>query len=428
MSHDHEAVRLAVASLDFELSPDERRRMETGLEACEECAAIAASHVGFQSLLARLPVHDASPLVRQRVLRASLVTPRSRPWPVLLVAAALIGLLLAGGAAAIGAFRTDPLDPAVDLTRASPPASDRPSPPAEASAIVDPTPEERILLSAIPGELLAGCIRSRTVASDPAITGDVAGIDCPVDDADVTESRYFLFAAPAELTGWWQSGIRDMGLQPDSGGCLDGRAGETTFDAGRMQCFVAPGGARLRWSDDARLIYGVVVSSSQDLRATVDWWRATHGTDGVRESPAFLPAEQTLVDEAPADIAADCIPYRIVGAAATTVEGSVAAIDCPRESGPLVDVGYFRFPSVSALDEWWAGRLAALPISADSDGCRDGSPGERETSRGRIACYVADGEARIRWIDRDRLVYGVLNGRTSNLARLWDWWVERHDD
>jgi hypothetical protein len=34
MSHDHEAVRLAVASLDFELSPDERRRMETGLAAC----------------------------------------------------------------------------------------------------------------------------------------------------------------------------------------------------------------------------------------------------------------------------------------------------------------------------------------------------------------------------------------------------------
>jgi anti-sigma factor RsiW len=223
MSHDHEAVRLAVASLDFELSPDERRRMETGLEACEECAAIAASHVGFQGLLARLPVHDASPLVRQRVLRASLVTPRSRPWPVLLVAAALIGLLLAGGAAAIGAFRTDPLDPAVDLTRASPPASDRPSPPAEASAIVDPTPEERILLSAIPGELLAGCIRSRTVASDPAITGDVAGIDCPVDDADVTESRYFLFAAPAELTGSRTAAVAWMGgpARPRStpGGC-----------------------------------------------------------------------------------------------------------------------------------------------------------------------------------------------------------------
>jgi hypothetical protein len=26
MSHDHEAIYLAVASLDFELSPDERRR------------------------------------------------------------------------------------------------------------------------------------------------------------------------------------------------------------------------------------------------------------------------------------------------------------------------------------------------------------------------------------------------------------------
>ena len=44
MSHEHEAVYLAVASLDFELSPDERRRMEAGLAECPECAEIAASH------------------------------------------------------------------------------------------------------------------------------------------------------------------------------------------------------------------------------------------------------------------------------------------------------------------------------------------------------------------------------------------------
>ena len=48
MTHDHEAVQLAVASLDFELTPAEQTRMEAGLAACPECAAIAASHLHVQ--------------------------------------------------------------------------------------------------------------------------------------------------------------------------------------------------------------------------------------------------------------------------------------------------------------------------------------------------------------------------------------------
>jgi hypothetical protein len=105
MSHEHEAVYLAVASLDFELSPDERRRMEAGLAECPECAAIAAGHTDLARLLDRLPVHDASPQVRQRIMRAALVPPRERNrWPLLLAAAALLGLTIAA-AAAVGAFR-----------------------------------------------------------------------------------------------------------------------------------------------------------------------------------------------------------------------------------------------------------------------------------------------------------------------------------
>ena len=86
MTHDHEAVQLAVASLDFELTPLERTRMEAGLVACAECAAIAASHVQIQGMLQQLPVHDASAIVRQRVMRAALVPPRTPQWQLLLVA------------------------------------------------------------------------------------------------------------------------------------------------------------------------------------------------------------------------------------------------------------------------------------------------------------------------------------------------------
>lgn len=444
MSHDHEAVQLAVMSFDFELTLDERGRMEAGLAACAECAAIVASHVEIRRLLERLPVHDAAPLVRQRVLRASLVPPRARQWQVLLVAAALFGLLLAAGAAAIGAFRTDPLDPISDMTPASPPArgeavtagpslspptslvSETPLPPPVAG-FSDPTASEQLLLAYIPRAMAGECVRSRTTASDTAIEGDVAGLDCPVGDRDVTETRYFLFASTTELRAWWETGMMEMNLQPDSGGCLHGRAGETLFEGGRLQCFTASGGARLRWFDAEQLVYGVVVSQSDDLRATLDWWTQTHGVGGIRAEPSFTQVEQALVDEAPADIVGDCIPYRIVGKEAMEVEGSLGSIDCLVESSLVIDVGYFRFPTVSGLDGWWDRRLPGLPVQAGSGGCFDGTRGETRTSRGRIACYVTEGQARIRWTDKERLVYGALNGRTTDLARLVEWWDDRHE-
>lgn len=137
MSHDHDALRLAVASLDFDLSPQEQAQMQAGLLECEECAEAAASHSELQRLLGRLPVRDASPEVRQRVLRSALVPPRERQWPVLLAAAALLALMI-GAAAAAGAFRErTPLDTAVTVPSSSPPAlGDVESP--EPTATTDP--------------------------------------------------------------------------------------------------------------------------------------------------------------------------------------------------------------------------------------------------------------------------------------------------
>lgn len=447
MTHDHEAVQLAIASIDFELTPSERTRMEAGLAACPECATTAASHLEVARLVERLPLHDASPIVRQRVLRSALVQPRTRQWQVLLVAAALFGLLLAGAVAA-GAFRTDPLELITDVQPPSPSAlgdvvspeqSTSASPSASVSAsgspsgprltpnISNPTREEQLLVESIPDVLLDDCVRSRTTPSDPEIQGDVAGIDCPVVHAAVTEARYFLFVSPQQLRAWWRTDIEKTGLQPDSGGCPVGREGETPFDRGRLQCFRSPDGARLRWLDDDRLVYGMVSSGTDDVRATVEWWTQTHYITGVRAEPSFISIEQGLVDEAPADIVSDCIPYRIVGREATEVEGSLGAIDCLVASSLVIDVGYFRFPTVSALDGWWDKRLPGLPVQAGSGGCLDGTRGETSTARGRIACYVSDGEARIRWTDEVRQVYGALNGKTMDLARLFKWWDDRHE-
>ena len=443
MTHDHEAAQLAVASLDFELTPAERTRMEAGLAACPECAALAASHIGLQGMLQQLPVHDASPIVRQRVMRAALVPPRRSQWQVLLVAAALLGLVLAG-AAAVGAFRSQPIDQLTDVPSSSPPAlgdvvSPEPSPSVDPSAspvetppittaIADPTLGEQTLLASVPRDIVAGCVRSRTAASDPAIQGDIAGIDCPVtDNGSVTESRYFLFASASQLQAWWEAGMKDMNLQPDSGGCLDGREGETAFAEGRVECFVAPGGARVRWLDPKKLIYGVVVAADDDVRSTVDWWVQDHAIADVKARPSFGDVEQGLVDQAPADVASDCIPYRIVGKEATQVEGSIGAIDCLVASSVVSDIGYFRFDTAADLAAWWDRRVPGFPVSADSGGCRDGKSGETRTANGRIACYVSGGEARIRWTDKRGLVYGALNGSTTNLRRLIEWWDARHD-
>jgi anti-sigma factor RsiW len=122
MTHEHEALELAVASLDFELTPSERARMEAGLAACPECAAIAASHGELARRLHLLPVQDASPRVRQRVMRAALVPPRDRRWPVLLAAAALLGLLLVGAVVAGAVRDRSPLDDLVNKPPESPPA------------------------------------------------------------------------------------------------------------------------------------------------------------------------------------------------------------------------------------------------------------------------------------------------------------------
>ena len=83
----------------------------------------------------RAPARVQSALLE--AMRAALVPPRRSQWQVLLVAAALLGLMLAG-AAAVGAFRSQPVDQLTDVPSSSPPAlGDVVSP--EPSRSVDPS-------------------------------------------------------------------------------------------------------------------------------------------------------------------------------------------------------------------------------------------------------------------------------------------------
>lgn len=210
MSHDHEAVYLAVASLDFELSPDERRRMEIGLAECPECAEIAASHGDLARLLDRLPVHDASPQVRQRIMRAALVPPRDRQWPVLLVAAALLGLLLAAAGAA-GAFREEPpldaavVDPSASLPAHGDEASTAPSSspaPGSSDGVGDP-PAPAGQGTPLAADTLAEVVSPRLrIRSEPRVAADSVKYEPLLDVGD----RLFILDGPVVANDyeWYQ--------------------------------------------------------------------------------------------------------------------------------------------------------------------------------------------------------------------------------
>ncbi|HET7494484.1 MAG TPA: zf-HC2 domain-containing protein [Candidatus Limnocylindrales bacterium] len=105
MIHDHdEILELASASLDFELTPAERSRLESGLAGCEACRRTATTYRRQAGLVAALPMVDASPAVRRRIERAAGARPQRTTWSWYLAAAALVALL-AASIAVVGAIR-----------------------------------------------------------------------------------------------------------------------------------------------------------------------------------------------------------------------------------------------------------------------------------------------------------------------------------
>ncbi|HEV8281511.1 MAG TPA: hypothetical protein VGQ02_06610 [Candidatus Limnocylindrales bacterium] len=93
MIHDHE-LELAAAAVDFELTPDERARLDTAIAECSVCARAATSYRRQATLFEALPVVDASPAVRRHVERTAGLRPQRTQWTWALLAAALLGLLV----------------------------------------------------------------------------------------------------------------------------------------------------------------------------------------------------------------------------------------------------------------------------------------------------------------------------------------------
>ncbi len=108
------------------------------------------------------------------------------------------------------------------------------------------------------------------------------------------------------------------------------------------------------------------------------------------------------------------------------VEPSIAALQCFSEGGPnrIDDIGLFLFDSTSDLREFWNARKEQRLGRATRGDCtkKDGA-GAMDIPGGELICYQSSGQARIRWIDEDDLLYGALDTSWAKIPYAYDWWL-----
>jgi len=136
--HEHDALALASAAIDFDLSQAETQELSAAVADCPICAERAGVYRRHMRLLAEMPVLEAPEATRRRVMQAAMTghVVDTRTPMLLLAAALLLGALLAVVAAIGGAFTDRRLSelPPLESPRTS-------VAPAVANASTSPSPE-----------------------------------------------------------------------------------------------------------------------------------------------------------------------------------------------------------------------------------------------------------------------------------------------
>ena len=135
MIHEHEALELASASLDFPLSPEEQQELDAAMADCEICAERAAAYRSQQRLMTHIPAFEVSEQTQRRISKAAVAGRADSRPPMLLLAAALLLALTLAMVAGVGALLNRQQTPDLGVTEpsSSPVASVEPS-------IAPPTP------------------------------------------------------------------------------------------------------------------------------------------------------------------------------------------------------------------------------------------------------------------------------------------------
>ena len=394
MIHDHdEILELAAASLDFELTPVERSRLDAGLAGCDQCRRAATAYRRQASLVAALPMVDASPAVRSRIERAAGARPQRTGWSWYLAAAALVALLGAS-IVVVGAIRDRQ---ARDLSEVVPP----------------PTPSPTIL----PAPSVSGPLDADVIELDPpsGVLADV-GPALPLDSLAVVSVRYlrlrsqpFVGAASIKYEPF---------LQPDDRlFVVDGPVIGHNYEWYQVAAW-RPGSRTPSWP------IGWVARAGHDGEV---WLRPTAADCPGR--PVDLAALQSL---APAErlvcFGTDRISVQAIVTHGTPGDCAVSRGDCPAGPSWLADpglrasisdapIGMDRLPVALAPDadastgDLPDGRVVRLDGAFDHPSARDCRP---DPSQGGTAPTMSLEEARLRC--RTRFV--VTHAQVEPIGRL----------
>jgi hypothetical protein len=195
MIHEHEALEIASAGIDFGLTPEVERELALTYRECPVCAERAASYREQIRLMQRLPVLDASGATRQRVTEAALSGRGNTRSPLVLALAAalLVGLLLAMAAAAGALLERRHVD---DLL------ANQPTPSAGAPSVTSPNPGQSqlpppagggVFGDQLPPDSLAEVVETNVrVRSQPRVADDSALLEPFLQPGD----RLFVVEGP----------------------------------------------------------------------------------------------------------------------------------------------------------------------------------------------------------------------------------------
>jgi hypothetical protein len=137
------------------------------------------------------------------------------------------------------------------------------------------TPDEEALMRLLPAGLRATCDHYDPLqdATGYKPVGSLGSVDCFPKSERVADVGFFQFTTADALAAWYDYRVTEAGIEPGSGGCLDGTRGETAWEHGRILCTVTTGGkAAIRWTDDRYELYGALNATGKDLPSIVRWW------------------------------------------------------------------------------------------------------------------------------------------------------------
>jgi hypothetical protein len=146
-----------------------------------------------------------------------------------------------------------------------------------------PAPTQPLVREPIPAAIRSVC--TPFGFSEPSVYGYVTALRCPLEEDGIEFVKYATYPDVLSLRDQWTRRMRVLGGRLDNGGCWNGRAGETAWERGRVECNMSGSRVEVRWTDESSRIYGTVLTlsgGSLRLPETVEWWSSTAVSGGAQ--------------------------------------------------------------------------------------------------------------------------------------------------